>query len=116
MSGSGWCLGLPEFYPSHCSLQLVWTAQKRTRLVALGIRFCAYDMAARNESRRHRRTTPDAFFFSCGILVWCLLLQAQAASADSVTTGRQERLAAALAAGLPCHANPASAHPPVSAA
>src|SRR5918998_2357760 len=96
------------FYPSHCSLRnLVWTAQKRTRLVA--------------EVSASARTSVTFVMRACGItapptgcVLWTFLsywlLQAAAATTDRIRTGWQERTTPAPTAALPRQANP----PPTS--
>ncbi|MGH3810919.1 MAG: EamA family transporter [Pseudonocardiaceae bacterium] len=54
---------------------MLWCGQRRSgqRLVAVGIRFCAYVKTARYEGVRHRRTTPGAPFPSLVEFLCCVV-------------------------------------------
>ncbi|MDQ3763538.1 MAG: hypothetical protein M3460_18490 [Actinomycetota bacterium] len=100
-----WRRGGAMFYPCHCSLQnLGVDSAEADRLVAMD------SASARMTDMRFVRACgiaapPGAF--SCGLsLLRCLLLQAAAATAQSVMAHWDKRAASASPAGLPRQANP----------
>jgi hypothetical protein len=107
-SGEGTCArpGVSA-YPHYCSLLTRVDSAEADKVGSREIRFCAYVSVVLDEGMRNRRTTPGALnYFRALLFRRCLLLQAQAATTEPVTTRRLERVASAPAAGPPRHTNP----------
>ena len=100
------------FYPSHCSLRnLVWTAQKRTRLVAEVSASARTSVFLLTRARGITALPTECVSWTFSL---CSLLQAAAPPTDPVRTSRQERATPAPTAALPRQANsPPTSTPPL---